>query len=125
MNVKKYARSCAASVEYLAGQGFAFRGDGSEADSMYLRALDDSTILTTLSKKLVSIPDHKYRMKFYSLCILRCIATSHQEVKFFSLMADEVTDSSNKKQFAFCFRLVDDSFQPNEDFIWFHHVESI
>ena len=50
----------------------------------------------------------------------------YSRTKYFSIMADEVTDSSNKEQFAICFRSVDDSFlHPNEDFIGFHHVESI
>ena len=39
-------------------------------------------------------------------------------------MADEVTDSSNKEQVVVYFRSVDD-FQPTEDFVGLHHVESI
>jgi hypothetical protein len=37
-------------------------------------------------------------------------------------MADEVT---NKEQVVVCFRSVDDDFQPTEDFVGLHHVESI
>ena len=44
---------------------------------------------------------------------------------FFSLMADKVTDASNKEQVIVCLRTVDDNLEPHEDFIGMHHVDSI
>lgn len=40
-------------------------------------------------------------------------------------MVNEVTDSPNKEQVVVCFCSVDNSFQPSEDFVGLHHVESI
>ena len=40
-------------------------------------------------------------------------------------MADEVTDSSNREQVIVCLRWVDEDFEPHEDFIGLHKVESI
>ena len=48
-----------------------------------------------------------------------------KKAKFFSLMADEVTDSSNKEQVIVCLRSVDENFAPHEDFLGNHAVESI
>lgn len=53
------------------------------------------------------------------------LATSIQQEKFFSVMANEVTDVSNEEQFVVCFRSVDDQFQLHEEFIGLHAVESI
>ena len=44
---------------------------------------------------------------------------------FYTIMADEITDSSNKEQFVACFRWVDDELEVHEDFIGLHMVESI
>ena len=49
--------------------------------------------------------------------MLREIVASIHQARYFALMADEVTDSSNKEQLVVCFRLVDDDFEPGEDFI--------
>ena len=40
-------------------------------------------------------------------------------------MADEVTDSSNREQVVICFRWVDQHFEPHEDFVRLHKVESV
>ncbi len=60
-----------------------------------------------------------------SMKVLREIAVSVHQARYFALMADEVTDSSNKEQLVVCIRWVDDDFEPREDFIGLHHVESI
>ena len=60
-----------------------------------------------------------------ALHILRNIAKSIQQAKYFTIMADEVTDCSNKEQVAVCFRTVDENFEPQESFIGLHVVESI
>ena len=48
-----------------------------------------------------------------------------QDRKFFSIIADEGTDVSNKEQLSFCLRTVDDDLNSFEDFIGFHHLENI
>ena len=63
--------------------------------------------------------------KVMALHVVRQIATSIQQAKYFTVMADEVTDCSNKEQVAICFCTVDDNFQPQESFISLQVVESI
>ena len=45
--------------------------------------------------------------------------------KFFSIIADEGTDVSNKEQLSFCLRTVDQDLNPSEDFIGFYELENI
>ncbi len=58
-------------------------------------------------------------IKIMSLNTLRKIASSIQEARYFALMANEVTDCSNKEQFVICLRWVNNNFQPFEEFIVF------
>ena len=51
-----------------------------------------------------------------ALNIVRDIISSIEKAKYFTIMADEVTDSSNKEQ-VICFRSVNDQFVCHEDFI--------
>ena len=60
-----------------------------------------------------------------ALNVVRDIASSIQNARFFTLMADEVTDAANQTQVAICFRSVDDNFNCNEEFIGLYVVESI
>ena len=57
--------------------------------------------------------------------MLREIASNLHNTPFYTIMADETTDSSNKEQFVVCFRWVDDELEVHEDFIGLHMVESI
>ena len=57
--------------------------------------------------------------------VLREIASNLHNTPFYTIMADETTDSSNKEQFVVCFRWVDDELEVHEDFIGLHMVESI
>ena len=41
------------------------------------------------------------------------------------MMADEVTDSSNKEQVVVCFRSVDEYFEPHKEFIGLYEVDCI
>ena len=60
-----------------------------------------------------------------ALHVLRHIAAFIQNAKFFSLMADEVTDASNKEQVVVCFRSVDENLEAHENFVGIHNVQSI
>ena len=130
---RHYLIKVAESIKFLSRQGIALRGDGTESDSnfmqlLHLRALDDPEILTMLSKKTDKYTSPQIQnelIKIMSVQILRKIAESIQQARYFALMADEVTDTSNKEQFVICFRWVDDDFEVNEDLIGLHHVASI
>ena len=60
-----------------------------------------------------------------ALQVLREIASNLHNTLFYTIMADETTDSSNKEQFVVCFRWVDDELEVREDFMGLHMVESI
>ena len=45
--------------------------------------------------------------------------------KFFSLIADEYKDISNKEQLSVCFRWIDDDFHSHEDFVGFYQLPNI
>ena len=48
-----------------------------------------------------------------------------RERRFFSIIADEGTDVSNKEQLSFCPRSVDESLNASEEFISFYQLENI
>ena len=52
------------------------------------------------------------------------ISANIQNAKFFTIMADETTDVSNKEQLVICIRCVDDCLVIHEDFIGMHPLES-
>ena len=56
--------------------------------------------------------------------VVRDIAAKIQNAKYFCIMADEVTDASNKEQVVVCFRTVDEEFVCSEDFVSVYVVES-
>ena len=53
------------------------------------------------------------------------IASCVKHNTFFTLMADEVADVSNKEQVAICLKSVGDDFQPHEEFVGMHSVDSL
>ena len=57
--------------------------------------------------------------------ILRDTAKNINDSMFFSIMADEVTDCSNKEQLIICFTWVDKGFNTHEDFIGIYNVDNI
>ena len=132
---RKYLLKVAQSICYLAGQGLPLRGDGNEVDGNFnqlllLRGIDVSRILDYLGK----ITD-KYNSPQIQNDIIEAMADSVsttiskpiQKRKYFSLMADEVTDSSkfNREQVVVCLRSVDDTFAAHEDFVCIEKVDSI
>ena len=64
-------------------------------------------------------------LKIMDLSILREITKNIHESQFFSLMADETTDVSNKEQLVICIRWVDSKLQPLEDLIGLHNIDCI
>lgn len=95
---------------------------------IYLRGNDDSDLLHRLqrrSDRYTSPQIQNEIIKVMALSVLRDIAKFIQECKYFSLMADEVTDISNQEQVVVCFRSVDDDLIPHENLIGIHSVDSI
>ena len=64
-------------------------------------------------------------LKVMALQILRDVAANIRNSTFFSIMADETTDKTNREQVVICLRWVDDNLLPHEDFIGMHKVDKI
>ena len=60
-----------------------------------------------------------------ALLVFREIATHIQYTKCFVIMADEVTDASNREQVVLCFRWVDGELEAHEDFVGLHKFDEI
>jgi hypothetical protein len=134
---KESNRKCLATIaqciQFLARQALALRGDGDESDSnlmqiLHLRALDQPQLLAWLERKkdkYVSPQIQNEILGVMGTTVLREIAAAIQHAQYFALMADEVTDSSNKELVVICFRSVDEGFQCHEDVVGLYQVESI
>ena len=59
------------------------------------------------------------------ISILRNISKNVKQSKFYTVMADEVTDVSNHEQLVICIRWIDHNFEQHEDMIGFYQVEDI
>ena len=130
---QQYLLKVAQSVKFLARQGIPLRGDGNERDSkfmqlLYLHGSDDPQFLTGLqqrSDRFISPQIQNKIIKVMAVNILRAIVTFVQDAKFFSLMADEVTDVSNKEQVIVSLQSLDENLEPHEYFVAIHCVNSI
>ncbi len=60
-----------------------------------------------------------------ALRILRKVASDIKTNEFYTIMADETTDKSNREQVVVVFRHVDEDLNVHEDFVGFHQVNSI
>ena len=56
--------------------------------------------------------------------MLRKVARNIQQAKFYSVMGDETTDTSNKEQLVLSMKRVDDDLQVHEDFIGIHEISN-
>ncbi len=121
------------NIRFLARQGIALRGDGDEKDSNFMQLLMLCKINNPKIQSMLEKKTDKYTspiiqnemLQIMGLKILRDIADSLQKAKYFSLMADKVTDTSNREQVAICIRWVDSDFQPHEEFIGLHKADTI
>ena len=94
------------NIMFLARQGMALRGDNDESDSNFmqllkLRSIDDTQLLQHLEKKSDKYTSPQIQneiLSILSLKILREIGDCIRSAPFFCIMADEVTDSSNREQ---------------------------
>lgn len=120
-------------VRFLARQGVALRGDGDEKDGnlsqlLRLRAGDDSVLAEWLSRKndrYTSPECQNEILDIMAKSIMAELAEIVRRCRIFAIMADEVTDISNKEQLAVCFRSVDAEFVPHEYFVGLYEIDSI
>ena len=128
----KYLLEVIRCLRYLGRQGIALQGyDGIDNFTQILRFLstNDKNILYHLEGKI----GHKYLHNDIQNEILDIMAVltlqeklkTIRECRFFSIIADEDTDVSNKKQLSFCLRSVDKNLNAFEDFMVFYQLENI
>ena len=100
------------NLRFLAHQGLAFRGQrlGTESNFtrlMRLRAFDCPEVLEWINRKTnkyMSAEIQNECLQLMSLNILCKICSSNLKNGFYTIMADECTDVSNKEQFTICSR---------------------
>ena len=130
---REYLLKVIQNVRFLARQGLALRGDGKEEDGnfiqlLYLRSEDDPSIRRYLQKatdKYSSRHIQNELLQVMALKVTREIASAIRTASYYTLMADEVTDASNREQVVVCIRWVDEEFEAHEEFIGLHKVDSI
>ncbi len=121
------------NIRFLARQGLAFRGDGSECDGNFsqllkLRGEEDPSISEWLARKANKYTSHEVQdeiLRIMAHQILRQIATNLQSSPFLTIMADETTDASNSEQVTIVIHWVTEDFQVHEEFIGLYKVPSI
>ena len=64
-------------------------------------------------------------LQIMALVVLRKSASRISCSSFYSIMADECTDISNKEQLVLCFRWVDEDLTVYEDFVGLYQVPDI
>ena len=91
-----------------------------------LRAQENPEIIKWLRKrddKYTSPAIQNEMLEAMALAMMRQISANIQNKPFFTIMADETADVSNKEQLAICIRWVDDCFVIHKDFIGMHPLE--
>ena len=119
------------NLRFLARQGLPLRGDGDESDSNFtqllkLRGEDDPRVFDLIKEtdKYTSGEMQNDIIQVMALEILRKVAASICDAPFYTIMADETTDKSNREQVVLCIRLVTENFEVREDFIGLYVVEA-
>ena len=123
------------NLRYLSRQGLALRGShGNDTESNFwqlfrLQVEDVQELETWMNRRTDNYMSPQIQnecLKLMALNILRMIGKCiHESGVYFSIMADECTDISNKEQFTICLRWVGKDLKDNEDFIGLYQVDSI
>lgn len=117
---------------FLCRQDLAFRGDGDESDSnfirlIHLRSEDSASLIAWMKKKTDKYTSHDMQnemVKTMALKILLKVAESLQDAPFFTVMVDETTDVSNLEQVVIVLRWVSETFEVFEEFVGLYEVSS-
>jgi len=119
------------SLQYLARQGIAFRGDDDKESNfiqlLKLRAKDDKDLANWLSSKGDKYTSHDIQNELIGIMANQVVRDLVGEIKnnYFSLICDEYTDVDNKEQLTFCLRWIDENIEAHEDFIGFYQISNI
>ena len=122
------------NLRFLARQACAIRGDGNENDSNFMQLFklcgeDNPKVYGWMLKRTDKYTSHDMQndmLKAMAHKVLRNINNRLHNASFFTIMADETTDTSNKEQVVIVFRYVDNTdFSVEEEFIGLYCVPSI
>jgi len=114
------------NLRFLARQSCAIRGHSDESESncvqlLTLRGEDDPRICERMNKRTTKYTSHEVQndlLKVMALNILRSVAVRLYDAMFFTIMADEKTDASNREQVTIILRWIDDTdFSVHEEFV--------
>ncbi|XP_033123564.1 zinc finger MYM-type protein 1-like [Anneissia japonica] len=120
------------SIRFLARQGLALRGDGSDASSnliqlLTLRADDQPDILQWIHKsacKHTSPENQNEMLKLMAHQVLRQILQQINSSPFFTVMADGNTDRSNRVKLTLVIRWVNDNFVVSEECLGLYYLSA-
>ncbi|XP_041374139.1 zinc finger MYM-type protein 1-like [Gigantopelta aegis] len=120
------------SIRFLARQGLPLRGhDDSQSNFIQILKLYgqfDESILKWMERKTMkftSVDMQNEILQIMALGILRQVAKNIRDDGFFTIMADETTDQSNREQVVIVLRHVDSDITVYEEFIGLYMVPSI
>ena len=129
---RKYLLDVIRCLRYLARQGVALQGNNSNdnfTQLMFLLGTKDENITAHLNRASGNkYTHHDIQNELLDIMARHVILSKLDDIRkniFFSIMADEYTDISNKEQFSFCTRTVDDRLDVIEDFLGFYELENI
>ena len=119
-------------LRYLARQVIALQGNENNDNFTQLIMLigrKDESIIAHLGGTLGNKYTHHDMQNELLNIISRHVLLSKLETIrkniFFTIMTDDYTDITNKEQFSFCIRTVDDNLEVKEDFLGFYELENI
>ena len=130
-NIDKFFLKFWKTCVFLSRQGLPMLGDSNNGNFIQLllsEARYGSRIYKWLEKKTDKFTHSAIQnecLKLMSVMTLRNISKNVKQSKFYTIMADEVTDVSNHEQLVICIRWIDYNFEPHEDMIEFYQVEGI
>ena len=112
------------SIQYLARQSIALRGDQIDLESNFIQLLKlrgtDDNIMKNLEKHTDKYTCHQIQnemIKIMTLSVLWKLAVEYHESRY------EVTDASNREQVVICLCRVDEHLEPQENFIGLYKVD--
>ena len=119
-------------VQFLARQGLAFQGhtegESNFAQLLKLRSKDRPELVAWLNKTSDKYTSHDVQNELIAIFaskVVQDLVSDIHKATFFSIICDEYTDRSNKKQLTICIRWVDEHLVPHEDFLGFIEIPNI
>uniref|UniRef100_UPI00358EF41D zinc finger MYM-type protein 1-like isoform X2 n=1 Tax=Myxine glutinosa TaxID=7769 RepID=UPI00358EF41D len=122
------------NTRYLARQGLPLRGDDNDDEDgnlfqlIKLRGQTDDHVQGWLKKgsiKYLSKGIQNEQLQIMGLSLLRNIAANVHKSVWYTIMGDEVADTSRKQQLAICIRWINDMLEVEESFTGLYQVENM